>query len=311
MRRGLLVYNPAAGSSRQSRQLPRLLEILRQGGIATEPAATNHAGHATELARDAARDGSADVVFAYGGDGTVREVATGLLGSSVALGVIPGGTTNVVRIALGLPAKPEAAAARLCQLPARPIDVGLCNGRPFLMQASVGSAAHIMAHIQGSWLKARLGRAGVVAAGLPAWLGYGFPEITVEIDGEPVRAFGITACNISEIAGPYRIVPEGRHDDRQLELALFHGRGRRAETSFTLDLYRKRHTRRADFAIRPMTVARILGPAGIALQIDGDAIPAELPVEIRLAPQRLQVLADPGTPGFVKPASANAHSAER
>lgn len=302
MRRGLLVYNPAAGASRQARQLPRLIEILRQGGIATEAAGTNHAGHATELAREAARSRAVDVVFAYGGDGTVREVATGLLGSSVPLGVIPGGTTNVVRIAFGLPAKPEAAAMRLCQLPVRTIDVGLCDGRPFLMQASAGSAAHVMASIRGSRLKARLGMAGVLAAGLPAWLGYDFPEITVEVDGQTIHAYGVTACNISEMAGPYRLVPAGRHDDRRLELALFHGRGRRAETSFTLDLYRKRHARRSDFAIRPMTVARILGPANVALQIDGDAIPANLPVEIRLAPDRLQVLADPAAPGFTPPA---------
>ncbi|MBS0663253.1 MAG: hypothetical protein JSR48_08300 [Verrucomicrobia bacterium] len=303
MRRGLLVYNPAAGASRQSRQLSRLLEILRRGGIATDVVATRHAGHATEIARDLARTRSVEVVFAFGGDGTVREVAAGLLGSDVALGVIPGGTTNVVRIALGLPAKPAEAAARLCQLPARAIDVGLCNGRPFLMQASAGSAAHVMASIQGSWLKARLGFAGVIVAGLPAWFGYKFPEIMVEIDGQKVRAYGVTACNIAEMAGPYRIVPEGRHDDRQLELALFHGRGRRAETSFTLDLYRRRHTRRPDFTIRPMTLARILGPADLALQIDGDAIPAEFPVEIRLAPERLQVLADPAAPGFSPGAS--------
>src|SRR5882757_1556199 len=101
MRRGLLIYNPAAGSGRHAVRLQNLLGILRDGGIATEAVPTQHAGHATTLARAAAAARSVDVVFSYGGDGTIREIATGLMGSEVALGVIPGGTVNVVAIALG------------------------------------------------------------------------------------------------------------------------------------------------------------------------------------------------------------------
>ncbi len=297
MRRGLLIYNLAAGSGRHRARLQNLLRILRDGGIATEAVATQHPGHATTLARDAAAARSVDVVFAHGGDGTVREVAAGLLGTPVALGVIPGGTVNVVRIAFGLPARPEQAAARLCQLAPRPMDVGLCDGKPFLMQASAGSVAHVMARTQGSWLKARCGLAGIVAASLPALLDYGYPEIEAEIDGQPVRAYSVMVCNISELAGPYRMVPAGRHDDRQLEVALFHGKGFLAEASFSFDLYRGRHASRPDVAIRPMSVVRILGPRGLALQIDGDAIDARLPVELRLADERLLVLAEPDQPG--------------
>lgn len=293
MRRGLLIYNPAAGSGRHRARLQNLLRILRDGGIATEAAATEQPGHATTLARNAATARSVDVVFAHGGDGTIREVAAGLLGSPVALGVIPGGTVNVVRIAFGLAAKPEEAAARLCQLAPRPIDVGLCGGKPFLMQASAGSVAHVLARAQGSWLKKKFGMAGILAGSGPAFLEYGYPEIIAEIDGQSVRAYSVMVCNISELAGPYRMVPNGRHDDRQLEVALFHGKGFIAEASFSIDLYRGRHARRPDVEIRPVSVVRILGPRGNALQIDGDAVTAEWPVELRLADERLLVLAEP------------------
>ncbi|MSU23112.1 MAG: hypothetical protein EXS32_04730 [Opitutus sp.] len=293
MRRGLLIYNPAAGSGRQRARLQNLLGLLRDGGIATEAIATHHPGHATTLARDAATVRSVDVVFAHGGDGTIREVAAGLLGSSVALGVIPGGTVNVVRLAFGLPATPEAAAVRLCQLTPRPIDVGLCGGKPFLMQASAGSVAHVLARAQGSWLKKKFGLAGVLAGSGPAFLDYDYPPIEAEIDGQTIRAFSVMVCNISELAGPYRMVPAGRHDDRQLEVALFHGKGFLAEASFSIDLYRGRHATRPDIEIRPVSVVRMLGPHPLPLQIDGDAITAQLPVELRLADERLLVLAEP------------------
>jgi diacylglycerol kinase family enzyme len=100
-------------------------------------------------------------------------------------------------------------------------------------------------------------------------------------------------CNISEIAGRYRMVADGRFDDRQLEAALFLGRGFWAELFFCLDLWRNRHARRTDLKLMPISVVRILGPRGLALQLDGDVIPVELPVELRLAPERLLVLAEP------------------
>jgi diacylglycerol kinase family enzyme len=291
MRRGLLIYNPAAGSGRQAVRLQAILSILREGGIATEAVATRHPGDATALARTAAAR-SVEVVFSYGGDGTIREIAAGLMGSDVALGAIPGGTVNVVAMALGLPARPELAAARLCQLKPRPMDVGLCAGHPFLMQASMGALSEALERGNASRLKTWFGLTGVLLKGLPAYFSYGFPEIEAEIDGQPIRAYSVMVCNISEIAGRYRLVAAGRYDDRQLEAALFLGKGFWAETGFSLDLWRGRHARRPDLKLLPVSVVRILGPRGIKLQMDGDVIPVDLPVEIRLASERLQVLAE-------------------
>ena len=91
MRRALIVYNPMSGRLQHSRKLAHIVRALRDGGIDAEPVATNAPDHATELARSAVRDGL-EIVFGYGGDGTIREVAEGLVGSEVALGVLPGGT---------------------------------------------------------------------------------------------------------------------------------------------------------------------------------------------------------------------------
>ncbi len=103
--RVLLIVNPAAAAGRdQLARLARVERSLRQRGSKVDSKRTLHSGHATVLAADAARSGSHGVVVAVGGDGTAREVATGLLaveGSPVVFGVAPFGTGNDVSVELG------------------------------------------------------------------------------------------------------------------------------------------------------------------------------------------------------------------
>jgi diacylglycerol kinase family enzyme len=292
MRRALLLYNPVSGRRRHQRLLPRVVQALEAGGLATEARPTPGPGGATAEARQAAAAGSADVVIAYGGDGTVREVAHGLLGSPVALGVLPGGTTNVVSIAFGLGTDPLAAARRLGSLAAAPIDVGACGAHPFLMQASSGVEAYLMARLD-SRLKARLGFGGPFLQAFGAFVRYSYPPIEFEADGRADAATGVMVCNISEVAGPYRMAPQGRFDDGRLELMVFRGRSRAAVAAFTADLFRGVHARRRDVEIRPVETLRLLGPAGSPVQIDGDAVRDPHPLEIRMADLKLLALVAP------------------
>lgn len=286
-----LIFNPAAGPRGRGPGVEAVLAALRSGGLDAEAAPTAAPGHATELAAEAARAG-VEVAVAWGGDGTVREVTTGLLGTRTALGIVPGGTTNVVAIAFGLPSKALPAAARLGALPARPIDVGLCGGQPFLMQASSGPEAHLMERVAGSRLKAWLGLPGVILASVPVLLRYRFPEVVVRADGELVRCTGAMVCNISEVAGPYRVAPDGRFDDGQLELLVFRGRGLWATAGFAFALFFGRHLRRADTELRPVRHVVFEPSPGARLQLDGDAIDVPRPAETHLAPQRLLALVD-------------------
>lgn len=285
MRRALVVYNPTSGRRRHATRLPAIMEALRAGGMAADAAATEKRGQATELARAASR--TMDVVFGYGGDGTIREVAEGLFGGDAALGVLPGGTTNVVAIAFGLSSDPIEAARQQCRLEPRPVDVGLCAGHPFLMQASSGVEAYLMARLDPE-LKASLGFAGPVLQAVGVFFRYHYQQIQLRVDGDRVTATGAMVCNISEVAGPYRMVPGGKFDDGQLELMLFRGTSRAAVASFCLDLYRGRHAARRDVEIRPVREVVFEGPPGTYVQIDGDVLLDPYPVEVRLAARRLR-----------------------
>jgi diacylglycerol kinase family enzyme len=134
---------------------------------------TNRRGHATRFAHDAARRG-VDVVVAFGGDGTLNEVANGIAGSSTALGVLPGGSTNVFARTIGLPNDPQRAVEHLCAgLDAghiRSIGLGRVDDRYFCFHTGVGfDAAVVRAVERHASLKRWLGHPLFIWAALGTW----------------------------------------------------------------------------------------------------------------------------------------------
>jgi diacylglycerol kinase family enzyme len=136
---------------------------------------TNRRGHATRFAQDAAnRD--VDVVVAFGGDGTVNEVATGIAGSSTVLGVLPGGSTNVFARTLGMPNDPVGAVRLLRAALAKPdvsihpIGLGKVNGRYFCFHTGIGyDAAVVRAVEHRAALKRWLGHPLFISAATTTW----------------------------------------------------------------------------------------------------------------------------------------------
>jgi diacylglycerol kinase family enzyme len=288
MRRAALLFNPRAGRHRGFR-LEAIRAALERAGFDLDFQSTAGPEHCRALARRAVED-RLDALFVLGGDGTLRIAASALAGSPVALGALPGGTTNVVALALGLPADPVEAARRLATAEPRPFDLGRAGEDDFLMQLSGGLDARVMASVDPR-LKRRLGKGAVAWAGVREWWRYRFPAFALEIDGRATEATGFVVANLAEYAGRYRIVPGARSDDRRLDLLLFHGRRRRDALGFALDLARGRHLARADVEVLPFERLRLTAPAPLVLQYDGDPFEAAPPLEVALAPERLLLLA--------------------
>lgn len=287
----MLIWNPRAGQRRARRALPEVRRILESGfELALEP--TTDPEHGREVGRRAVAE-RLDALFVLGGDGSLRVAASVLAGSDVALGALPGGTTNVVAGALGLPADPVAAARALLTAEPTLLDLGQSNGEPFLMQLSGGLDAQVMAHVDLR-TKKWLGKGAVAIAGLREWFRYRFPRFTFEIDGETARtieATGFVVANLPQYAGQFTIVPGASAFDRRLDLLLFHGRRRRDAVGFAFDLARGRHLARRDVEVRSFRELRLVSPAALQLQADGDAFVAAAPLTVTLAPERLQILA--------------------
>lgn len=134
---------------------------------------TNRRGHATRFAQDAARRG-VDVVVAFGGDGTLNEVVNGIAGSSTALGVLPGGSTNVFARTIGLPNDPLAAVDDLCAgLDAgevRSIGLGRVDDRYFCFHTGIGFDAAVVETVERrASLKRWLGHPLFISAAISTW----------------------------------------------------------------------------------------------------------------------------------------------
>lgn len=124
MRKTLLLYNPHAGANDGHLEAVQRAEaVLRRAGVETSIAATLSSAEAGGQAKDAIRAGC-DTIFACGGDGTILDVAQGLIGESAALGLIPLGTANVLAHDLGIPKDPARAAQAALDAVALRVSVG-------------------------------------------------------------------------------------------------------------------------------------------------------------------------------------------
>jgi YegS/Rv2252/BmrU family lipid kinase len=297
LRRAVLIANPSAGRGRRARTTARILAVFRRAGWEVEPLTTTAPGNATELARRAAVEG-ADAVFAYGGDGTLREAAAGVLGTHVPVGFLPGGTANVMALALGIPRNPVQAAAVLRNATRREMDVGLCGDEAFLMLASAGFDARVVSGLRPPE-KRRFGRGAVALSALRHAFTYPFPAIEVEADGRRLAGSLVAVCNIPFYGGPWRLIPQAHPDDRKLDLLVFSGRGLASTLGLARDLlWRRRHLVRDDVETLRVDEVKLRpgpqpmqAPAQAPVQIDGDSYRPGLPVTIRLSEIRLNVLA--------------------
>jgi diacylglycerol kinase family enzyme len=151
----LLIVNPTASSMTPRRRV-RVQQLLGQHHR-LEVAETYRRGHATRLARAAARDGI-DVVVVAAGDGTLNEAADGLVGSHTALAPLPGGSTNVFARSIGVPNSIMPATERLvASLEAGSqcrIGIGEANGRHFLFHLGCGYDAEVIEQVERRpWVK--------------------------------------------------------------------------------------------------------------------------------------------------------------
>lgn len=136
------ILNPTSGTNR-TQDVPSLLtRYAAAAGASFEIRLTQYAGHGEVLARAAAEDGFR-VVVAVGGDGTVNEVARGLLGTAAALGIVPRGSGNGLARHLQIPLDLPGAVRRVCQPTFQRIDAGRINGHWFFCTAGLGFDAHV------------------------------------------------------------------------------------------------------------------------------------------------------------------------
>jgi diacylglycerol kinase family enzyme len=291
MKHGVLIYNPTAGQRDRRAKMGALIDAMRQRGLDLVNAPTNGPGHATEIVREFLHRGL-DIVAVYGGDGTVSEVACGLVGSSIPLAALPGGTSNVLVRELEIPLDLTAASALLLEGEPRRVRVLLANERPFLLWAGVGLDARIMGHMR-PLLKRWLGRTGIFFTVAPEFFRYEFPRLEVTVDGVAHEATFAVVCHARHYAGPWIVAPEASLESEEMDVLLFSGHNRWRFLSLfrQLQIGKGGHLQKGIARIlrgRVVTV-RSLENYPVEVQVDGDCV-LETPITCRASQDTLSIL---------------------
>lgn len=216
-----IICNPTAGNGRGKKEGSKIDETLRRQGRACSLLLTEYPGHATALAKKAIEDG-AELVLSVGGDGTAYEVASGLLGSSTPLGIIPAGTGNDFVKTIGVPMQPEKALEHVLSHPAKKTDVGEMNGKMFLNEIGTGFDVSVLDYAAKAKKYCR-GLLPYLYGVIKTMFRFRSIPITFSVDGgESVTldAFVAGAANGGMIGGGIPIAPEAMADDGLLDVVI-------------------------------------------------------------------------------------------
>lgn len=250
-----------------------MASILSRHGARVDLAATEHAGHARVLSREAARTDTADTIVASGGDGTSGEVMAGLIGSAVPLAILPAGTANVTALSLGLPADADALAHYILSGPAVPFRPALANGTPFLCVASVGVDAEAVRRVSLD-LKRRAGKLAYAAAGVSAFTAPP-PRFEVHANGRHFEAAQIIVSRVPFYAGRFHLFPGARPFADELNVLMVRQGGlwggRMRLFHFATMAALGRHEGLRSVLRLSCQQAHVAAPAPVAAQVDGDA----------------------------------------
>jgi YegS/Rv2252/BmrU family lipid kinase len=311
MRKAVLLYNPLSGRRRARRLalVETALAVLRQAGIAATIEPTRGQSDATGQAHHAIAAGC-DTVFACGGDGTVHDVLQGLVGSNVALGVIPLGTANALAHDLGLPLSAVAAARASLTAKPRRIAVGRVeyqgfDGNPgsrfFTVAAGIGVDAHLFYKLN-PLLKGHWGMAAYYAQATRLWLTHPMEKFTVAVgQNQKMEVSQLLAVRIRNFGGVLRQLAPGASLERDdLRLVLFRTRSRLAYLRYIV-----RGLVGAEWQIGGIELvhgekleSRLLGNSASASRVfveaDGELL-GTLPAEISILPNAVTLLAPGGS----------------
>jgi YegS/Rv2252/BmrU family lipid kinase len=284
-----VVINPASG--RPKPILHTLNRVFKRAEVDWDISLTKASGDAERFARGAVAEG-VDIVAVYGGDGTVMEVAQGLLGSRVPLAILPGGSANLMSVELGIPKELEKALQIAVDpdSPRRDVDVGQVGENYFLLRVGTGFAARKVAYADRS-LKNRFGVLAYSVAAVKSIKDTKSAHYRLTLDGKQIEADGVT-CLIDNAGNMgiqgFQPVNEISVDDGLLDVLLLgsKGLGNLVSSGASLLDADKRELLVEHWQARQI---RIEVDPPQPVQVDGEII-GDTPISAKVLPAALKVI---------------------
>lgn len=293
MIRAVAIINPVAGAGPKGLGFHAVPAVARQGGIHIDCRITQAPGEARRIAARMAsetRPGELRAVIVVGGDGTVHEVADGLTGSPLPLAVWPTGTENLFAKSFGFQCRAESILACLRVGRVMPIDLGVANGRSFLIVAGMGFDAEVVHRLAGL----RTGHITHLSYGGPLWRTFwehrfphfrAYDEQTLIWEGRGLVFVG----NMPRYSLGLRVIRDAVCNDGLLDLCIFPCRGRLGLIGHSLRTVFRAHLEHGGVRYHRFRRARIESDDPVPVELDGEAA-GRLPMEFAVRPHALRVL---------------------
>ena len=290
-----VIINPIAGgaSAGEARDRAQLASaVLASRGEDAEVLVTQRRGQARELAEAAVRRG-ARIVLAWGGDGTVNEVASALMLKEIPLGIVPSGSGNGLARALGIPTRPDRAIAHALASRPRDIDAGELGSRTFFNVAGIGLDAHVAACFDRDD-GGRRGLGTYLRIAARELLTYRPRNYRINRNGDhlAVPALLIALANSPQFGNGARIAPGARVDDGRLDVVVVEERSRVATLCAVPRLFTGGIARVRGISIRQVERAVVECDSPMTFHVDGEPVQGGTRLEARVLPGALRVCAN-------------------
>lgn len=287
----VFILNPISGTVSKA-GIPDLIEErLDKDKFDYRIAETQHAGHATELAREAVEEG-VDVVVAVGGDGTVNEVGRSLINTKSAMGILPCGSGNGLARHLNLPMNLKKCVDILNYYDVKPLDYGIINDHPFFCTCGMGFDAFI------SMKFAEAGKRGVITyvqKVLEEGLKYEPETYDIE-DNEGThhyKAFLVSVANASQYGNNAYIAPQASMSDGMLDIIIMEPFDILDAPQVAIEMFNKTLNKSSKIKTFKAKHIHIHRKKEGVIHFDGDPIMAGNDVDIRIVPRGIKVVVNP------------------
>lgn len=214
----LFIINPISGG-KQKQKIPALIDAyLDRSKFNANFSFTSYIGHAAEIAEEAANK-NFDIIVAVGGDGTINEIASKVIGQHKTLGIIPFGSGNGLARALNIPMNAKKAIQVINALHIVTIDAATLNNKYFFNMAGIGFDAHISAAFVGNKTRGLKGYLQMVLKEINSYPSETY-EITIDGVAYKRNAFILSVANSSQYGNDVHISPKSKLNDGLLEVCI-------------------------------------------------------------------------------------------
>ena len=226
--------------------------------------------------------------MAWGGDGTISEVASALVFGEVPLGIVPAGSGNGLARELGVARRPERAIVDALAAEPKPMDVGEIEGRYFVNTAGIGFDAHIASRFATAQRRGFLGYAGITARALASYVPqtYRISNAGMRIDA---RAVLVTIANSAQFGNGALIAPGARVDDGELDLVVVEERSRFRTVRALPRLFNGTVARVAGCTLTRIRDVTIEADLPMTFHVDGEPVQGGTRLRARVHPHALLI----------------------